>query len=173
MTILVSAIATRRTPGRNVLIASTTVTIGFMVGISPSTAFGTNPLRNVASIGLMYGLLSSFLAAIHAVMRKTQVQRDITIVQLAYHNNLLGSILLVPFMIFNGEFSKSRDMLLDKEHLVIFLVGGSVTGLFGLFLSLAGLLSIKVTSPVTHMFSNVCGVSSSLPPAIRPKFTSH
>lgn len=156
MTILVSAIDTRRTPRRNVLVASTIVTIGFMVGVSPSAAFNTNPLQNVASMGLLYGLLSSLLAAVHAVMRKTQVKREITIAQLAYNNNLLGSVLLVPFMIFNGEFSKSRDMSLHREHLTVFLIGGSVTGLFGLFLSLAGLLSIKVTSPVAHMFSNVC-----------------
>jgi GDP-fucose transporter C1 len=156
MTILVSTIEARRTPRRSVVVASTIVTIGFMVGVSPSAAFNTNPLQNVASMGLLYGFLSSLLAAVHAVMRKTQVKREITIVQLAYNNNLLGSVLLVPLIIFNGEFSKSRDMSLDREHLVVFLVGSFVTGLFGLFLSLAGLLSIKVTSPVAHMFSNVC-----------------
>jgi len=167
MTILASAIWTRRTPRRDVLIASTVVTIGFIVGVSPSAAFSTDPLQSVASMGLVYGLLSSLLAAVHAVMRKTQVKREVTIVQLAYNNNLLSSILLVPFIIFNGESSVFRDMLLDRQQLAVFVVGGSITGLFGLFLSLAGLLSIKVTSPVTHMFSSVCGVSLASPLAYR------
>lgn len=155
MTIIVSSIETKQTPRRNVLFASAVVTIGFMIGVSPSSLFKTDPLQSVASMGLVYGLLSSLLAAVHAVMRKTQVNREITIVQLAYNNNLLGSILFVPLMVFNGEFSKSWDMSLNREQLLVFLVGGSVTGLFGLFLSLAGLLSIKVTSPVAHMFSSV------------------
>lgn len=108
--------------------------------------------------GLMYGLLSSLLTAIHAVMGKTQVTRKVTIVQLAYNNNLLGSCLLAPFVLFNGEVGKMQDIFLfraDGQWRVL-LVGGAITGLFGLFLSLAGLLSIKVTSPVTHMFSGVC-----------------
>lgn len=37
---------------------------------------------------------------------------------------------------------------------ITFFVGSGVTGLFGFFLGLAGLLSIKVTSPVSHMVSS-------------------
>ena len=37
----------------------------------------------------------------------------------------------------------------------VFVVGSAVTGVFGFLLCIAGLLSIKVTSPVTHMFSSV------------------
>jgi hypothetical protein len=37
----------------------------------------------------------------------------------------------------------------------VFVWGSLVTGFFGFLLCVAGLLSIKVTSPVTHMFSSV------------------
>jgi hypothetical protein len=37
----------------------------------------------------------------------------------------------------------------------VFIWGSLVTGFFGFLLCVAGLLSIKVTSPVTHMFSSV------------------
>lgn len=157
MTIIVSAVSTRKSPRRKVLMAAGIVTMGFMVGVSPSANFSSNPLRNVANMGLIYGLLSSLLTAIHAVMGKTQVNRKITIVQLAYNNNLIGSCLLIPFILINGEAEKLQTMILFREdgQFKVFLLGGAVTGLFGVFLSLAGLLSIKVTSPVTHMFSAV------------------
>lgn len=36
-----------------------------------------------------------------------------------------------------------------------FAWGNLVTGLFGFLISVAGILSVKITSPVTHMFSSV------------------
>ncbi|KAG5649845.1 hypothetical protein H0H81_001802 [Sphagnurus paluster] len=36
----------------------------------------------------------------------------------------------------------------------IFIWGSLVTGFFGFLLCVAGLLSIKITSPITHMFSS-------------------
>jgi hypothetical protein len=44
----------------------------------------------------------------------------------------------------------------------VFIWGSLVTGFFGFLLCIAGLLSIKVTSPVTHMFSSVRPCSSRL-----------
>ncbi|KAF8323807.1 hypothetical protein DL93DRAFT_20412 [Clavulina sp. PMI_390] len=156
ITIFVSAIMTRKAPRRNVNLAAAIVSIGFMIGVSPSSNFNSrNPFQSVANTGLIYGISSSFLTAIHAVMGKTQVSRKVPIVQLAYNNNLLCSCLLLPFVFMNGELSKLRDLMMNAENgeFRVFFTGALVTGVFGLFLSLAGLLSIKVTSPVTHMFS--------------------
>lgn len=143
--------------------AALIVSVGFIIGVSPPTSSSTsflskmNPFTLVLDMGLIYGLLSSLLTAVHAVMGKTQVNRKVTIVQLAYNNNLIASGLLLPFLLWNAELSKMGTIFANRAdgQWSVFLWGAAVTGLFGLFLSLAGLLSIKVTSPVAHMFSGV------------------
>lgn len=161
-TIGVSAISAKKAPRRNVVVAAAIVTVGFMIGVSPSAFLSSNSKLTAAtldtvSIGLVYGVMSSLLAAVHAVMRKHQVEKLPSIVQVAYASNVMCALALLPLIVFNGELPAIRRVVLveNPAETQMFLIGSAVTGLFGLFLSLAGLLSIKVTSPVAHMFSSV------------------
>ena len=70
-------------------------------------------------------------------------------------------MLLFPFIILTGEPASVSGLLVNGVHggeewkWGVFIVGSGVTGVCGFMLCVAGLLSIKVTSPVTHMFSSV------------------
>jgi len=104
------------------------------------------------------------MTAIHAVLVKSahEIVGDNSVIKLTYWSNLLSALLLVPCIFANGElspllFSKDRDW-------TVFITGSAVTGVCGFLLCMAGLLSIKVTSPITHMFSSV-----SIPPAFELK----
>lgn len=62
-----------------------------------------------------------------------------------------------------GEVWEWKALLSNENGtLRTFLVGSAVTGTFGFFICMAGLLSITVTSPVSHMFSSVSRARSSL-----------
>ncbi|KAF5352706.1 hypothetical protein D9756_005939 [Leucocoprinus leucothites] len=155
LTISVSCIHTRKIPTAKVIAAAVIVTIGFALGIAPSKNLPTKSIPSVLS--LVYGVLSSLFIAIHAVLIKSSLPycNDSTI-QLAWWTNVGSAIMLFPFVIFSGEFlviwgKISNDAAWDFS---VFLWGSLVTGVFGFLLCVAGLLSIKVTSPITHMFSS-------------------
>lgn len=178
MTIVVSAIHSRKAPRQPVVISAAIVTVGFMVGVNPSALFAssgstklTKATVDAVTIGLIYGLLSSLLTALHAVMRKIQVAKLCSIVQVAYSSNVLCAVLLLPMIALNDELPALKKMLLVipaaagesenamawhyfSDEAMVFFAGSAVTGFFGLLLSISGLLSIKVTSPVAHMFSS-------------------
>lgn len=153
-TIAVSAAYTRNMPGSASLWAATVVTIGFFIGLSPSSYFKSTSGFS-ATMPAIYGCLSALLTAIHAVLIKPahEIVGDNSVIKLAYWGNLTITVALIPFVVFNGEL----DSLLQSNDRdwSVFIVGSAVTGIFGFLLSVAGLLSIKVTSPVTHMFSSV------------------
>jgi solute carrier family 35 (GDP-fucose transporter), member C1 len=153
-TIAVAAAYTHHIPGRPSLFAAVVVTIGFFVGLSPSSYFiSTSSLSN--AVPAIYGCLSALLTAVHAVLMKPahDIVGSNSVIKLAYWGNLVIALALIPFIVFNGELEP-----LLKNHdrdWSVFIAGSAVTGLFGFFLSVAGLLSVKVTSPITHMFSSV------------------
>lgn len=74
---------------------------------------------------------------------------------LVYYNNLLSAVLLSPLVLLSGESSIVVDMFLQGGSTLNTFIGGAViTGVFGFLICIAGFLSIKVTSPVTHMISS-------------------
>lgn len=158
ITITVTAIQTRKTPGLSVILSAFVVTTGFFLGISPSSYFTS--IRNAphtATLSIFFGTLSSLFLAIHAILVKSAyVYVDNSVIKFTYWGNLLSAVALIPGIVFNGELSAALYLFTtggnDRR---VFIVGSFVTGLFGFFLSMASLLSIKVTSPVTHMFSSV------------------
>jgi len=83
-------------------------------------------------------------------------------IHLAYWTNLGSAILVAPFVVLKGEPWRVLDLLasnaiigaVDVWNVRVFVIGSLVTGTFGFLLCVAGLLSIKVTSPITHMFSS-------------------
>lgn len=155
LTIAVSSVHTQSIPPLKVLIAATIVTLGFMVGVAPSSSL---PVTAVPStLSLFYGVLSSLFIAFHAVLIKSSLPHcNNSTIELAWWTNAGSAIMILPFVFFHGEHAKFYQLLLtDSWNWDVFLYGSLVTGLFGFLLCVAGLLSIKVTSPITHMFSSV------------------
>jgi len=138
-----------------VLGAAGIVTIGFMLGVAPSSSLPTAAIPSTLS--LFYGVLSSLFIAFHAVLIKNSLPYcNNSTIELAWWTNAGSAILILPFVFLRGEPNKLYELALsDAWNGQVFLWGSLVTGLFGFLLCVAGLLSIKVTSPVTHMFSSV------------------
>ena len=163
LTILVSCVHTHARPSSRVLIAAGVVTAGFLTGISPNKNLPVSASPSVVS--LIYGLLSSLFIAVHAVLIKASLPYcNNSTIELAYWTNLGSAILVAPLILFNGEvqvfISQAGSAEWDGRT---FVYGSVVTGVFGFLLCVAGLLSIKITSPITHMFSSV-SVGSRVPP---------
>ncbi|KAF8641016.1 hypothetical protein AX17_000661 [Amanita inopinata Kibby_2008] len=154
LTILVSSIHTRVIPSSRVLAAAAVVTLGFILGITPNPSVPVDAAPSLLS--LFYGFLSSLFIAIHAVLIKTSLPYcNNSTIQLAWWTNVGSALFILPFVILRREVFLLQEMAGSSEwdwH--IFLWGCLVTGFFGFLLCIAGLLSIKVTSPITHMFSS-------------------
>jgi len=154
LTIIVSSVHTHSVPSWNVILASAVVTGGFFLGVAPSHAV---PLTAAPSLlSLAYGILSSLFIAFHAVLIKMSLPYcNNSTIQLAWWTNAGSAVLLLPFVILFGEHSTLRAMIADPHwDATVFVWGSLVTGFFGFLLCIAGLLSIRVTSPITHMFSS-------------------
>ena len=141
-----------------VVMAAAVVTMGFMVGVAPSSSLPATAIPSTLS--LFYGVFSSLFIAIHAVLIKSSLQYcNNSTIELAWWTNAGSAILILPFVIFNGEASKLHELAhTETWNWTVFLWGTVITGIFGFLLCVAGLLSIKVTSPITHMFSSVSPV---------------
>ncbi|KAJ7070891.1 hypothetical protein C8F01DRAFT_1206557 [Mycena amicta] len=155
LTILVSWLYNPSQPvGVGVVAASTVVTGGFFLGVAPSSNVPVSSTPSLVS--LLYGVLSSLMIAVHAVLIKTSLPYcHNSTIQLAWWTNAGSAILLLPAVAFSGELSILQAKIYDPHwNATVFLWGSLITGIFGFLLCLAGLLSIRVTSPITHMFSS-------------------
>ncbi|KAG7099635.1 hypothetical protein E1B28_001461 [Marasmius oreades] len=154
LTIFISSLNTRSTPSPRTVGAAIIVTLGFFLGVAPSSSIPITASPSILS--LFYGLLSSLFIAIHAVLIKSSLPHcNNSTIKLAWWTNAGSAVLLLPFIVLNGELRLVYEMIQRGNHeLHIFGWGSLVTGVFGFLLCVAGLLSIKVTSPVTHMFSS-------------------
>ncbi|KZT75032.1 hypothetical protein DAEQUDRAFT_720244 [Daedalea quercina L-15889] len=163
LTIAVSSMHTRTTPSMRVLLAATIVSIGFFVGVAPSSlpSFSveatSTPSRSTASgLSIFYGVLSSVFIAVHSVLIKMSLPHaNNSTIQLAYWQNLGSALFLAPVILLQGELGKLSELRgIPSWNGSIFVWGSLITGVFGFLLCVAGLLSVKVTSPITHMFSS-------------------
>ena len=157
-TILVSSIHTLTVPSGKVGIAAGAVTLGFLTGVSPSKDLPD--LASPSLISLIYGLLSSIFIAVHAVLIKASLPHcNNSTIELAYWTNLGSALIVAPFILMDGEIGTFVDLTRSAEwDGRTFVYGSVITGVFGFLLCVAGLLSIKITSPITHMFSSVSGI---------------
>ena len=158
LTIAVSSALSKSTPSRNVIIAAGIVTLGFMWGVAPSSSSHSIPAASIPStLSLFYGVLSSLFIAFHAVLIKSSLPYcNNSTIELAWWTNVGSAVLILPFVLLRREPSKLFELAQTNTwDWSVFFSGSLVTGIFGFLLCVAGLLSIKVTSPITHMFSSV------------------
>ncbi|KNZ75386.1 GDP-fucose transporter 1 [Termitomyces sp. J132] len=144
-TIVTSYFAFRSIPSLRILVACGVVTIGFFIGVFLD---GTK----VSMLGVFFGVVSSGITALHSVVIKESLKVvDGSALLLSWYTNLLSAIVLLPICLLVGE---------GPGIMEIFFVEA---GALGFLMSIASLLSIKVTSPITHMVSSaVRGVAASL-----------
>ncbi|KAJ6519970.1 hypothetical protein C8R45DRAFT_42569 [Mycena sanguinolenta] len=154
LTIIVSSVHTRTMPSTYVMMASGLVTGGFFLGVAPSSKIPITAAPSLLS--LAYGFLSSLFIAFHAVLIKMSLPYcNNSSIQLAWWTNAGSAVMLLPAVVLCGELSTLLDMMANPQwDATVFLWGTLVTGSFGFLLCIAGLLSIRVTSPITHMFSS-------------------
>ena len=185
ITVLLSPLFLASRPSLRVLISCAVVTAGFFIGVlldnystSPVTAVPGQSSTHIlaSSIGIFFGLLSSVTTATSAVI----IKRSLDVVNgntlhLAWYNNLLSSIVLIPIIVLAGEGPEVRKLLFETaagKDWTTFLWDTLLTvsapllegrrlksvfcaqGLFGFLICIAGFMSIKVTSPITHMVSS-------------------
>jgi GDP-fucose transporter C1 len=154
LTIAVTSVTSHSHPSVRVIIAAGIVTMGFFVGVAPT---GNIPVAAIPSpISLFYGVFSSLAIAIHTVLIKSSLPYcNNSTIQLAYWTNAGSAILVAPFVLLLGEPVRILELSASPDwNMKVFVWGSLVTGFFGFLLCVAGLLSIKVTSPITHMFSS-------------------
>ncbi|KAG2134119.1 hypothetical protein DEU56DRAFT_412927 [Suillus clintonianus] len=166
-TVLTSYYFLSARPSLRILFSCSIVTLGFLVGV-----FLDSVPMVIAGVG--YGVASSAITAVHSVVIKKSL--DIvkgSAMNLSWYTNLLSAIVMIPIIIFAGEVPAITDLFFGPVGVVpkegelsdfqTFIWGSFITGALGFMMSLASLLSIKVTSPITHMVSSaVRGVAASL-----------
>jgi GDP-fucose transporter C1 len=123
------------------------------------------------SLGIVFGVLSSCTTALHSIVIKSSLPHvNGSTIHLAWYTNLLSTAAILPVVVVMGELKGIIAMMADPKELGRFASGGAVTvswsahfvcglssclqGIFGFLICIAGFLSIKVTSPVTHMVSS-------------------
>ncbi|GAA6060136.1 hypothetical protein JCM10212_001433 [Sporobolomyces blumeae] len=126
------------------------VCVGFMLGVSSEN-------MHTSLLGICLGVASSVTTSVHAIVVKRSLSVVSGTLDLAYYSNLLSALVIAPFVLLSGEIWVVLDMLLgDGEGagaFGTFMTGAAVTGVFGFLICIAGFLSIKVTSPISHMIS--------------------
>ncbi|CAL1695030.1 unnamed protein product [Somion occarium] len=157
LTIFVSSASTSSLPSIRVILAAIVVTFGFLVGVAPESLENVRQMASAPSgISIFYGVVSSLFIAVHAVLIKSSLPHvHSSTIQLAYWQNLGSSLFLAPFILIQGEHLRLLELIRTPSwNGNVFAWGSFITGVFGFLLCVAGLLSIKVTSPITHMFSS-------------------
>ncbi|ORY72212.1 hypothetical protein BCR35DRAFT_307763 [Leucosporidium creatinivorum] len=131
------------------LAAVAVVCVGFMAGVSAEN-------MSTSFIGVALGVASSVTTAVHAIVVKRSLAVVSGTLDLAYYSNLLSALVILPFVLVSGEVFTVLEMVAgegEEGQFGTFLIGASVTGVFGFLICIAGFLSIKVTSPISHMVS--------------------
>ncbi|KAI0037064.1 hypothetical protein K488DRAFT_81559 [Vararia minispora EC-137] len=148
-TVFTSYIFLNSRPSLRILYACAIVTAGFFIGIFlDGTVISTR--------GVIYGVVSSMMSALHAVTMKRSLEVvGGSALNLSWYTNLLSAIVLIPLIVFAGEIPAIMLVLhFASENLGTFIWGSAITGGLGFLMSIASVLSIKVTSPITHMISS-------------------
>ena len=183
-TVATSGLVLHTRPSLRILLSCTVVTLGFFIGVFLD---GTK----VSPIGIFFGVTSSAITATHSVVIKQSLNVvNGSALALSWYTNLLSAVVLIPLIVLAGETDGIFKLVLGVDELLLkpgemsiltkFIWGSAITvcvfiycricllmssliqGALGFAMSIASLLSIKVTSPITHMVSSaVRGVAAS------------
>ena len=129
------------------------------MGIVPAPGSGqTYTVRGFTPLGIIFGLASSLSTAMHVVVIKQSLACvKNSVMDLAWYSNALTFVLILP-LIGVLETSKVIDFFFtgtsSGAEMGKFWIGTLLTGLGGYLISIAGILSVKITSPITHMVSS-------------------
>lgn len=165
-TVLTSYFFLSARPSLRILFSCSIVTLGFFVGIFLDSV-------PMALVGIGFGVTSSAITAVHGVVIKKSLDMvKGSAMNLSWYTNLFSAVVMIPIIVFAGEVPAIEDLFFGvgavaKEgklsELQTFVWGSLITGALGFMMSIASLLSIKVTSPITHMVSSaVRGVAASI-----------
>lgn len=167
-TVCTSYLMLQARPSIRILFSCSIVTIGFFIGVFLDAI-------PMSLVGVSFGVASSAITALHSVVIKKSL--DVvkgSAMDLSWYTNLLSTGVLVPLILVMGESPAIMKLLFQPEESAVgsgaelgtlgtFLWGSLITGALGFLMSLASLLSIKVTSPITHMVSSaVRGVAGAV-----------
>ncbi|KAF8290884.1 hypothetical protein DL93DRAFT_2092013 [Clavulina sp. PMI_390] len=166
ITVLISGVILHTKPSSRVLMSCGIVTVGFFIGVfiddmmNPSASAE----KSVSLVGIFFGVLSSCTTALHAVVIKRSLEAvKGNTLQLAWYSNVLSSAVMIPIIILSGEVPSVLSLLAGDAPaqsgsgmtvLATFIWGTGLTGFVGFLICIAGFLSIKITSPITHMVSS-------------------
>ncbi|KIO11267.1 hypothetical protein M404DRAFT_839224 [Pisolithus tinctorius Marx 270] len=155
-------------PSLRILLSCSVVTLGFFIGVFLDAI-------PISSLGLAFGVTSSAITAVHSVVIKKSLEVvHGSAMHLSWYTNLFSAVLMIPLVILAGELPGITELFFGETVAVFpadgglsplstFIWGSLITGSFGFLMSVASVLSIKVTSPITHMISSaVRGVAASL-----------
>lgn len=183
LTVLFSIFFLRNSrPSIRIFVACGVVTVGFFVGVFLDGSHNSRTdSKGPSFLGISFGIISSITTAAHAIVIKKSL--DVVngdAIELSWYSNVLSSVLLLPLIVLAGEvpdilalFSATVVSTAGHNPLSTFLWGSLITvslvlvftkrdcvlitifqGVVGWLLSIAGVLSIKITSPITHMISS-------------------
>lgn len=166
-TVATSYVVLHTRPSSRILVSCSVVTMGFLVGVFMDAI-------PISPFGITFGITSSAITAVHSVVIKKSL--DVvhgSALHLSWYTNLLSAVLMIPLVLLSGEGPAVFDLFFGPSPIVLvqgelsalntFIWGSLITGSVGFLMSVASVLSIKVTSPITHMVSSaVRGVAASL-----------
>lgn len=167
-TVATSCLVLHTRPSLRILLSCSVVTLGFFIGVFLD-AIPISPL------GITFGVTSSAITAVHSVVIKKSLEVvHGSAMHLSWYTNLFSAVLMIPLVVVAGEVPGIMELFFGEAAAVFpadgglsplstFVWGSLITGSLGFLMSLASVLSIKVTSPITHMISSaVRGVAASL-----------
>ncbi len=110
--------------------------------------------------GLLFGVLASLAVAVNGIFTKKYLHKTEALqkseARLVLVNNLNATLLFVPLIAMNGELY--NFLAFPAVYMLRFWLALLLAGLFGVALAYVSVLSIELTSPLTH---NVSGTAKS------------
>ena len=116
-------------PSLLIILACSTVTFGFFVGVFLDGA-------KVSSVGVFFGVASSMITAMHSVV----IKRSLDVVKgsalhLSWYTNLMSAVALVPIFLLRGEGPEIYNLVLaprvvqlgSVDPLTTFMWGSAIT----------------------------------------------
>ena len=120
--------------------------------IAAGFALGSLGELQFSMLGLSFGVISSFFVALYGIVVKRGIEAfSGDKWQLLSCNTVLSIFLLVPFMLFSGEFSRflQEPKVYELETWVVL----TLVGVVGFLINIAMYLQISLTSPLTNTVS--------------------